>query len=80
MVVSSRRKENVAQAVTKLHSDGLLEVAGVTCHVGKSEDRINLFKTAAEKFGGIDILVSNAAANPAVGSVLEVRSQLIRFM
>lgn len=24
------------------------------------------------KFGGIDILVSNAAANPAVGPVLEV--------
>lgn len=29
-------------------------------------------KQADEQFGGIDILVSNAAANPAVGSLFDV--------
>lgn len=46
-------------------------VIGVKCHVSKSSDRQNLYKAAIENFGKIDILVSNAAVNPTVGSVLD---------
>lgn len=72
VVVSSRREKNVSAAVQKLQSEGLKKVTGVVCHVGNAEDRKKLFEEAVKKFGGVDILVSNAAVNPAVGPVIEV--------
>lgn len=73
VVVSSRKSVNVENAVSTLLKDGL-DVHGVVCHVSKAEDRKNLYDKAVEKYGGIDILVSNAAVNPAVGHVLQVRN------
>jgi len=70
VVVSSRKEKNVNEAVKKLKDLGY-SVAGTVCHVAKSEDRKTLLKTAIDNFGGIDILVSNAAVNPTVGPVLD---------
>ncbi|XP_014483720.1 PREDICTED: dehydrogenase/reductase SDR family member 4-like [Dinoponera quadriceps] len=70
VMISSRKELNVKNAVEKLQSEGL-EVAGTVCHVGKSEDRRKLFEKTKADFGGLDILVSNAAVNPTVGTVLE---------
>lgn len=70
VVVSSRKEQNVSKAVTELSKSGL-DVTGVTCHVANGADRRALFEKAVEKFGGIDILVSNAAVNPEVGAVLD---------
>lgn len=70
VVVSSRKEKNVTNAVEKLKASGY-SVSGVVCHVGKADDRERLIKEAQDKFGGIDILVSNAAVNPGVGPVLE---------
>ncbi|KAL3283304.1 hypothetical protein HHI36_006452 [Cryptolaemus montrouzieri] len=69
VVVSSRKENNVLNAVNTLKKEGL-DVTGVICHVGKADDRKKLFEVS-EKLGGLDILVSNAAANPEVGSVLD---------
>lgn len=71
VVVSSRKPQNVEKAVNKLKSDGHLDVIGVKCHVSNANDRKNLFDETIKKFGKIDILVSNAAVNPTVGSVLD---------
>uniref|UniRef100_A0A8W7P4B1 Dehydrogenase/reductase SDR family member 4 n=1 Tax=Anopheles coluzzii TaxID=1518534 RepID=A0A8W7P4B1_ANOCL len=70
VVVSSRKQQNVDRAVNDLRTAGL-EVSGIKCHVANATDRKALFEHAAQKFGGIDILVSNAAVNPEVGGVLE---------
>ena len=70
MVVSSRKQNNVESAVTKLKSEGL-DVTGLVCHVGNADHRQKLFD-AAKQLGGLDILVSNAAVNPSVASVLDV--------
>ncbi|CAG2056046.1 unnamed protein product [Timema podura] len=70
VVISSRKETNVRNASNKLQKEGL-SVTGVVCHVAKKEDRERLFQEAIDKFGGIDILISNAAANPASGSILE---------
>lgn len=67
VVISSRKQENVNRAVTELKSKGFQDVLGIKCHVGDDEDRKNLFKQTVAKFGGVDIFVSNAAVNPAVG-------------
>jgi len=71
VVISSRKQENVNRAVTELKSKGFQDVLGVKCHVGDDADRNNLFKQTVAQFGGLDIFVSNAAVNPAVGGVLD---------
>lgn len=70
VVISSRRQENVDATVKELSAEGL-EVAGVKCHVGNPSERQALVERAVEKFGGIDILVSNAATNPVYGGLLD---------
>lgn len=66
-MISSRKEENVNRAVAELKSKGFQDVLGVKCHVGDDADRNNLFKQTVATFGGVDIFVSNAAVNPAVG-------------
>ncbi|XP_072754271.1 dehydrogenase/reductase SDR family member 4-like [Anoplolepis gracilipes] len=70
VMISSRKDSNVKKAVEQLQSEGL-RVAGTVCHVGKAEDRKNLFESTKTNFGGLDILVSNAAVNPAVSLTLD---------
>ncbi|XP_055926001.1 dehydrogenase/reductase SDR family member 4-like [Argiope bruennichi] len=70
VVISSRKKEKVDKAVSEIKSISD-KVAGVPCHVGKQEDRKLLLDFAVAKYGGIDILVSNAAANPVMCQVLD---------
>ncbi|VVC86737.1 unnamed protein product [Leptidea sinapis] len=70
VVISSRKEDNVKKATETLRNDGI-QVEGVVCHVGNADHRKKLFEVARSKFGGVDILVSNAAVNPAVSPVLE---------
>lgn len=71
MLCNTHRKlENVNRAVDKLKSKGL-SVFGIKCHVSDAVDRANLFKETVNKFGGLDILVSNAATNPVAGPILD---------
>ncbi|PNJ35663.1 dehydrogenase/reductase SDR family member 4 isoform X2 [Pongo abelii] len=75
VVVSSRKQQNVDQAVATLQGEGL-SVTGTVCHVGKAEDRERLVATAVKLHGGIDILVSNAAVNPFFGSLMDVTEEV----
>ncbi|CAG9088156.1 unnamed protein product [Plutella xylostella] len=74
VVVSSRKEDNVRSAVENLKKEGIA-VEGVVCHVGNAEQRKLLFETAKSKFGGLDILVSNAAVNPSVSPILETEEK-----
>ena len=62
------------EALRRLYSAGIPkdQVKGIVCHVGNKADRTELLEKAASEFGGIDILISNAAANPAFGPALDV--------
>lgn len=71
VVISSRKVDNVNKALDGLKQKGLTNVIGVKCHVSVAEDRQALYKAALDNFKKIDILVSNAAVNPVVGSVLD---------
>jgi len=70
VMISSRKQANVDEAVAKLRAEGH-NVAGTVCHVGKQEDRQNLLKETVSRYGGLDILVSNAAVNPYFGSIVD---------
>lgn len=70
VVVSSRRQANVNKAVEMLQSENI-QVTGITCNVGSSEERENLVKMTVDQCGGVDILVSNAAVNPFFGKIMD---------
>ncbi|XP_066843470.1 dehydrogenase/reductase SDR family member 4-like isoform X1 [Anser cygnoides] len=74
VVLSSRRQPRVEAAVGRLRGRGL-EATGVVCHVGRPQDRQRLVQAALDTYGAIDILVSNAAVNPVMGSALEAEEE-----
>ncbi|GMN36435.1 hypothetical protein TIFTF001_006018 [Ficus carica] len=76
VVVSSRKQKNVDEAVEKLREKGI-EVLGLACHVSNAQHRKNLIDKAVEKYGKIDVIVSNAAANPSVDSILETQESVL---
>jgi len=73
VMISSRKEKNVQRALDTLYSDGLSndKVKGVVCHVGSQTDRAKLIEATVSNFGGVDILVSNAATNPTMGSIFD---------
>ncbi|XP_063535628.1 dehydrogenase/reductase SDR family member 4 isoform X1 [Cydia strobilella] len=75
VVICSRKENNVQKTVNELRNEGIT-VEGVACHVGNAEQRKKLFDIANDKFGGLDILVSNAAVNPGVSPVLETEENV----
>ena len=56
--------------VAELNNQGY-EAAGFVCHVGRAEDRENLIKFAVDTYGGLDVLVNNAAVSTFVGNTLD---------
>jgi dehydrogenase/reductase SDR family protein 4 len=74
VMVSSRKQSQVDAAVERLRRQGI-DVAGTVCHVGKKDDRLRLFERTIEVFGGLDILVSNAAVNPTNVPILETTEE-----
>lgn len=70
VVVSSRKAEGaepVAQAIRFAGGEAL----AVPAHAGSKDDLKKLAEQTIARFGGVDILVNNAAANPAFGPLLE---------
>ena len=74
VMLSSRRSTNVDRALKQLHEElkNNMGLHGMVCHVGKPEDRMSLLEQTVKKFGKIDVLVSNAAVNPAFGLTMDV--------
>jgi len=76
VVVSSRRQNNVDEAVEKLKARGI-EVLGVVCHVSNAQQRKNLIDKTILKYGKIDVVVSNAAVNPSVDAILASKEAVL---
>ncbi|KAK6049689.1 oxidoreductase, short chain dehydrogenase/reductase family protein [Cooperia oncophora] len=71
VVVSSRKSQNVEDAVSALRLEGV-DAAGIVAHVGVKEDRKKLIEFALDRYGKLDILVSNAAVNPHFGDIMSI--------
>ncbi|CAL5096448.1 unnamed protein product [Urochloa decumbens] len=69
-------QKNVDEAVERLKAKGIT-VVGAVCHVSDAQQRKGLIDTAVKNFGHIDILVSNAAANPTVDGILEMKEAVL---
>ena len=66
VVVSSRKLEACQQVVDGIAARGGAAIARV-CHIGRKDDLQSLVSETESQWGGIDILVCNAAVNPYFG-------------
>ncbi len=70
VVVSSRKQEAVDAVAEAFRADGLA-ATGLACHVGDTDAIGALVDRVTAGFGGIDVIVNNAAANPVYGPIEE---------
>lgn len=75
VVVSSRKQEAVDEVAAAINRSGGTAF-GMACHVGKNDQLDNLVQQTVAQFGGVDILVNNAATNPVFGGLAEADPQV----
>ncbi|MXX44864.1 MAG: SDR family oxidoreductase [Acidimicrobiia bacterium] len=74
VAITSRRPENLEEAIAQLKADGA-DPARVLSTVARADDDLHAaraIRETIERFGSCDILVNNAATNPAAGNLMEV--------
>jgi NAD(P)-dependent dehydrogenase (short-subunit alcohol dehydrogenase family) len=69
VVLASRKQDALDQAAEKIAAQGG-EAFPMAAHTGDSEAVRSLVWACVEKYGGVDILVNNAATNPHFGPIL----------
>jgi len=69
-VLSSRKLESVETVAKSIREQGG-EAVAVAAHVGDTAALRTLVERTVEAFGGIDIVVNNAATNPVYGPLLQ---------
>ena len=70
IVISSRNQSALDIEAAKLSEIGI-DVTAIAANIGDSASMQNLVDQTTIIYGGIDVLVNNAAANPAFGSVMD---------
>jgi dehydrogenase/reductase SDR family protein 4 len=68
VVVSSRKQDAVEITAAQLRDQGIESMA-IAANTGNMPELQHLVDAAVEHFGGIDIIVNNAATNPVFGPV-----------
>ena len=66
VVVSSRSAESCSEVVNAITAAGGTAHA-IPAHIGKKDELAALVEGTVERFGGLDIVVANAAVNPYFG-------------
>lgn len=70
VVIASRKQEAVDDTAKEFLAEGI-ESIGIAAHMGDMTQVKNLADQTIKHFGGIDIIVNNAATNPSFGPILE---------
>ena len=68
VVVCSRSQESIDAVAQEFTSLGY-SVKAIACHVGKEDQLRSLVDQTINQFGGVDILINNAATNPTFGPI-----------
>ncbi len=69
VIINSRKQDALEAAAERLRTNGVQHVLPIAANAGHLEDIQRLLAQAQEAFGGVDILVNNAAVNPVFGPV-----------
>jgi len=75
VVVSSRKLESLELVANEIRGIGRRSLA-VVAHIRESQDIRNLVETVKNEFGRIDVLVNNAATNPAIGPLVDMEEKM----
>ncbi len=70
VIVCSRKQEAVDETAEAFRHMGI-NATGMVCHMGDLDQVRALVMEADRKFGGIDIVVNNAATNPVFGPIVD---------
>ena len=68
VVISSRKRESVDAVAESFQNDGL-EAIAIAANMGNVEEAHALVDQTVDAYGGIDIIINNAAANPVFGPI-----------
>ncbi|HVU03978.1 MAG TPA: glucose 1-dehydrogenase [Polyangiaceae bacterium] len=71
VVVSSRKMDGLVAVAKKIEAAGGV-AEPIVCHAGKEDQIEALVAATVSKFGKVDVLVNNAAANPYFGPMMGV--------
>jgi len=69
VVISSRKQDGCDEVAAKIREAGG-EVLSIAAHTGDEAAVRNVIEQATAQYGGIDILVNNAATNPHFGPIM----------
>ena len=75
VMLSSRKQEGVEAAAAAIRAAGG-EAAACAAHAGSASDLQALLDKTVADFGGVDIIVNNAAANPVFGPLVSADEAL----
>lgn len=75
VIVSSRKQEAVDAVAAELTAAGR-SARGIACHVGDEAQLKNLVDQTVTTFGGVDILINNAATNPVFGPLDQMTGEV----
>lgn len=70
VIVSSRKQEAVDETASAFRHQGI-NATGMVCHMGDLSQVRHLVAEVDKHFGGVDVIVNNAAINPVFGPVTE---------
>lgn len=70
VVLSSRKQDDLDSLAAEMREQGA-DVTAIAAHVGNGAQLRELVEKTIVTYGGVDILVNNAAANPHYGPTLE---------
>ena len=74
-VVVSSRKQNAVDAVAKEFQVAGLNVTGIAANMGNVEEAHALVDKTVKAYGGIDIIINNAATNPVFGPIQQTEER-----
>lgn len=69
VILSSRKLEAVDQVAAELTAAGH-DARGIAAHLGETKSIESLVAAVVDHFGGLDVVVNNAATNPVFGPAL----------
>ncbi len=75
IILASRKLEDLEKVAEKVRGMGRKAIC-VPTHARKPDDLKNLVNKAMAEFGRIDVLVNNAATNPAMGDIVDTDEKI----
>ena len=72
VVISSRKEDMCIKISDEINKEFPDSAISIPCNINEKNQLANLVKETNSNFGGIDILVCNAALNPFFGSSMDL--------